>query len=209
MAATVEKHPSKDELPVAPEELRDAVKKPVKLRHTEVVEKIVLPTEDGKCPNFRGGLECFVKNVCLFADIKFEKHQQCNSPILNDVASFNRQSLRQTETDEKTGLPSQEGKHAFFWVCSNVCQWLCAHDSVSRVFLWFSEYKQIKSEKEAFRSEISHFEKEKLKHVTPTEKHDVQVKSKRWGGANAFGWVPMAGGGMGQVRNLGRVCVDR
>jgi len=122
MAAAVEKHSSKEELPVAPEDLREEVKKPVKLRHTEVVEKIILPTEE---------------------DIKFEKHQQCNSPILTDVAAFNRNSLRQTDTEEKTLLPSSE------------------------------EYSQIKNEKQAFRKEISHFEKGKLKHVTPEEKHDV------------------------------------
>lgn len=50
MAAAVEKkHPSKDELPVAPEPLREEVKKhDVKLRPTEMHEKIVLPTDEGK-----------------------------------------------------------------------------------------------------------------------------------------------------------------
>jgi len=113
-----------DKLPIAPEQLREEVKKPVKLRPTEVVEKVVLPTE---------------------GDINFEKQQQINSPILGDVATFNRNSLRHSETDEKTGLPSTE------------------------------EYKEIKTQKENFKKEISHFDQGKLKHVTPEETHEVAV----------------------------------
>jgi len=91
MAAVTEPHSPKEKMPLPPRELRDEVIKqqvqPVKLRPTEVCEKIVLPTEE---------------------DIKFEKHQQCNSPILSDVASFNRDSLRHSQTDEKTCLPTSE-----------------------------------------------------------------------------------------------------
>jgi len=134
-SASVEPHSPKDKLPLAPEALREEVKKlsqePVKLRHTDVVEKIVLPTEQ---------------------DINIEKHQQCNAPVVEEVGSFNRKSLRHSETDEKNPVPSAE------------------------------EYKQIKQEKQEFREKISHFDQSKLKHVTPEEKHDIVAldESDKW-----------------------------
>jgi hypothetical protein len=45
---SVEHHSPQEKLPLAPEELRDQVKQSVNLRPTTVVEKIVLPTEEGK-----------------------------------------------------------------------------------------------------------------------------------------------------------------
>lgn len=82
MAATEPKSPTLAELPSLPTELQKEVAAEHPLKHVEVQEKNVLPTQE---------------------DIAKEK-----TPIL--AAGFDKTELKHVETDEKSGLPSAEGK---------------------------------------------------------------------------------------------------
>lgn len=107
--------PQKEELPRIADVLKSELVGEHKLKPTETQEKVVLPSQSGKCPHSLPVMDGCDDSTThgsqdtdfpfTFSEIQQEKGQQ---ELLKSIESFSPEKLHHADTEEKNPLPTKE-----------------------------------------------------------------------------------------------------